>query len=140
MDTLSKTQRSERMGRIRNKDTKPELIVRKILYGMGYRYRLHDLKLPGKPDVTFRKKRKLIFVHGCFWHRHSDSNCKFARLPKSRLEFWEHKLEANRKRDIANLQELLRLGWKVLIVWECQIKNSTALGSMLKGFLNDEFD
>lgn len=128
------------MGRIRNKDTKPELIVRKILYGMGYRYRLHDLKLPGKPDVTFRKKRKLIFVHGCFWHRHSDSNCKFARLPKSRLEFWEHKLEANRKRDIANLQELLRLGWKVLIVWECQIKNSTALGSMLKGFLNDEFD
>ena len=91
-DTLSPKERSERMSRIRGKDTKPELTVRRLVHGMGFRYRLHGKRLPGKPDMVFSARRKVIFVHGCFWHRHPDPGCPLARLPKSKLDFWRTKL------------------------------------------------
>ena len=134
-DTLTKAERSERMGRIRNKDTKPEIRVRKIVYGMGYRYRLHKANLPGKPDLVFAGRKKVIFVHGCFWHRHPEPTCPLARLPKSKLDFWVPKLEANRQRDEANVRELQQAGWEVLTIWECQLKNEKELKSRIREFL-----
>ena len=117
MDTLAPKERSERMSRVRGKDTKPELIVRRLLHGLGYRYRLHARDLPGKPDIVFRGRRKAIYVHGCFWHRHPDPACKLARLPKTRQDFWVPKLEGNRQRDIENQRRLTEMGWEVLVVW-----------------------
>src|SRR6266699_3209467 len=105
MDTLTPVERSERMSRVRAKDTAPEITVRRAVHGLGYRYRLHARDLPGHPDLVFRKRHKVIFIHGCFWHRHE--NCKLSRLPKSRLEFWRPKLESNRQRDSRN-QALLK--------------------------------
>lgn len=119
MDSLSKAERSERMGRVRSKDTKPEMAVRRLVHSLGYRYRLHVADLPGKPDLVFPSRRCVIFVHGCFWHRHA--GCPRCRLPKSRLEFWKPKLEANKRRDSANKRRLTQLGWRYLVVWECQI-------------------
>src|SRR5687768_17294491 len=104
VDTLSKSARSERMSRIGAKDTKPEMAVRRLVHSLGYRYRLHRRSLPGNPDLVFPARRKAIFVHGCFWHRHPDSSCKLARLPKSRGDFWIPKLEANAERDLRNEQ------------------------------------
>ncbi|MBN8734394.1 MAG: DNA mismatch endonuclease Vsr [Acidobacteria bacterium] len=101
MDTLTAAARSERMSRVRHKDTRPELVVRRLLHGLGYQYRLHRSDLPGKPDLVFASRGKVVFVHGCFWHRHS-ARCPLTRLPKSRLEFWRPKLEANRLRDEQN--------------------------------------
>lgn len=121
MDTLSVAQRSERMGRIRSKDTRPEMVVRRLAHRMGYRFRLHRHDLPGSPDLVFGGRKKAIFVHGCFWHGHQDANCKLARLPKSRLEFWQPKLERNRQRDLEVQQELEGMGWGVLTIWECQL-------------------
>jgi DNA mismatch endonuclease (patch repair protein) len=135
MDTLTREQRGERMRRIRSKNTKPEILIRKLVHAMGYRYRLHVSKLPGKPDLTFSKHKKVIFIHGCFWHRHPDKNCKLARLPKSRLEFWGNKLEGNRKRDIAKQEELCKLGWDVLIIWECQLRDLKIVRAKIKAFL-----
>ena len=100
VDTLSPQERSERMGRVKGKDTKPELAVRRLVYGLGFRYRLHSARLPGKPDLALARLRSVIFVHGCFWHRHS--GCALCRMPKSRRDFWEPKLEGNRKRDSRN--------------------------------------
>lgn len=140
MDNLSKQQRSERMRLVKNKNTRPEITVRRILYSMGYRYRLHASHLPGKPDIIISNRKKAIFVHGCFWHRHPDSKCKLARLPKSRLEIWGAKLEANYKRDVVNQQKLRELGWRLLVVWECQLKDENLLKSTLKAFLQDEID
>lgn len=124
------------MARVRSKDTKPELIVRRLVHGMGYRYRLHAKDLPGKPDLVFRPRRKVVFVHGCFWHRHPDPGCPLARLPKSRLEFWLPKLEANRARDERAVDALEKNGWRVLVVWECQIKYTEALNKRIKCFLD----
>ena len=138
MDTLTPKQRGERMSRIRSKDTKPEMLVRRIVHGMGYRYRLRETKLPGKPDLVFHKYKKVIFVHGCFWHRHPDENCKLARLPKSRKKFWITKLEGNHKRDIAKQQELRKIGWDILVIWECELKNSNFIESKIRTFLTDE--
>jgi DNA mismatch endonuclease (patch repair protein) len=135
MDTLTPEQRSERMSRVRNRDTKPELLVRRLVHGMGYRYRLHRRELPGKPDLVFPARRKVIFVHGCFWHRHPDPTCSLARLPKSKLDFWGTKLETNRKRDESNLALLAELGWKILEVWECQTKNREDLQTRVREFL-----
>jgi DNA mismatch endonuclease, patch repair protein len=135
MDTLTSEQRSERMGRVRSKDTKPELEVRRLVYSLGYRYRLHSSKLPGHPDLVFRKRRKVIFVHGCFWHRHDD--CPRCRMPKSRLRFWKPKLNANRKRDLANQEKLAELGWDFMIVWECELGDTDELASRIHGFLGD---
>jgi len=136
MDTLSKAQRSERMSRIKGANTKPEMAVRRLLHGMGYRYRLHQSNLPGKPDIVFRPRQKVIFVHGCFWHRHPDPKCPLARLPKSRLEFWQSKLDGNRKRDLKNQAELTHMGWQCLIIWECQIKEFEDLKVRLREFLD----
>jgi DNA mismatch endonuclease (patch repair protein) len=135
-DTLNKKERSARMALVRGKDTKPELVVRRLVHGMGYRYRLHSASLPGKPDLVFPGRRKVIFVHGCFWHRHPSSSCKLARMPKSRLEFWLPKLEGNRLRDERNQRELKKQGWKVLSIWECQIVNLASLSNRIRSFLS----
>ena len=135
VDTLTKEQRSERMGLVRGKDTGPEIAVRRLAYGLGYRYRLHGKGLPGRPDLVFGKKKKVIFVHGCFWHRHGDSSCKLARLPKSRLDFWVPKLEANKERDIRNQEALRAEGWGVLVIWECELTDQPALARKIGKFL-----
>jgi len=135
MDTLTPEQRSERMSRVRGKDTKPELVVRRLIHGLGYRYRLHRRDLPGIPDLVFPSRRKVIFVHGCFWHRHPDPNCKLARLPKSKHEFWLPKLEGNRLRDLAKQEQLKKLGWDVMIIWECELRDLDRLGERVREFL-----
>ena len=136
MDTLTQEERSRRMSLIRNKNSSAEMFVRKLVHSMGYRYRLHRKNLPGSPDLVFVKRRKIIFVHGCFWHRHDDPTCKLARLPKSRLDFWLPKLEGNRQRDDKVKQRLTDSGWKFLIVWECQVLAKTNLQHLLKTFLD----
>jgi DNA mismatch endonuclease (patch repair protein) len=125
------------MSLIRGRDTTPEWVVRKIVHSMGFRYRLHVKTLPGKPDLVFPRLRRVIFVHGCFWHRHKKPSCKLARLPKSRLEFWRPKLEGNRLRDLASNRALRKLGWAVLEVWECQLQNNETLERRLRYFLGD---
>jgi DNA mismatch endonuclease, patch repair protein len=122
------------MARVRSTDTRPEMLVRKVVYALGYRYRLHAKDLPGHPDIVFRKYAKVIFVHGCFWHRHA--GCALARLPKSRLDFWLPKLEGNRKRDRRNKRELQRVGWKVLTVWECQLNRPVRVANQIRRFLD----
>jgi DNA mismatch endonuclease, patch repair protein len=124
------------MARVRNRDTTPELLVRQVVHGLGYRYRLHGKGLPGKPDLVFASRRKVIFVHGCFWHRHPDPNCKLARLPKSRHDFWLPKLEGNRARDERTIQALTHQGWQVLEMWECQCKRGEHLENTIRGFLD----
>ncbi|MEY9363872.1 DNA mismatch endonuclease Vsr [Bradyrhizobium yuanmingense] len=119
MDRLSKTQRSEHMARIRSKDTSPELAVRRTLFRLGYRFRLHGSDLPGTPDIVFRSQRKAVFIHGCFWHAHE--GCSLAKLPKTRTEYWQAKFLRNAKRDRLSKQKLRKMGWKTLTVWECQV-------------------
>jgi DNA mismatch endonuclease (patch repair protein) len=135
MDTISAERRSENMRRIRGKDTKPELVVRKALFALGHRYRLHTNKLPGKPDIVFPKQRKVIFVHGCFWHNHSHVRCKIARLPKSNSKYWADKLAKNVQRDTVRRAELRRLGWKSLVIWECQTKSVEKQLGRIRRFL-----
>jgi len=133
IDTLSKEERSERMAKIRSRDTKPELQVRKIIHGMGYRYRLHRRDLPGTPDIVFPSRKKVVFIHGCFWHRHT--NCKIGHIPKTKQEFWIHKLEENAKRDQINIKKLKSLGWESLVIWECQIKHTDQIIEKIRQFL-----
>ena len=123
------------MSLIRSKDSAAEIVVRKMIHRMGYRFRLHRKDLPGTPDLVFPKLKKVVFVHGCFWHRHSDPECRLARLPKSRLEFWEPKLTRNRDRDERNTRALIDAGWQAIVVWECQLSNLKSLESALKAFL-----
>lgn len=134
MDNLTAAERSERMSRVRWKDTRPELIVRRLVHSMGYRYRLHKRELPGSPDLVFAGRRKVIFVHGCFWHRHGCPSGR--RLPKSRLDFWQPKLESNKRRDLRTKRELERLGWAVLTLWECETKDTVTLSSRIRAFLD----
>lgn len=139
-DTLSPRERSERMGRVRGKDTKPELLVRRLVHSMGYRYRLHSGKLPGRPDIVFSGRRKVIFVHGCFWHRHgevTDDTCPLTRTPKSRLDFWISKFEGNKERDRRNLASLREEGWSPLVVWECQTRDADVLARRIRSFLGE---
>lgn len=136
MDTLIPQERSARMALIRAKDTKPELLVRRLVHGMGYRYRLHRRDLPGTPDLVFPSRSKVIFIHGCFWHRHA--GCVLARLPKSRGEFWLPKLTANAKRDARNVRALRRLGWSILTIWECQLGDTATLVKRIRRFLDAE--
>ena len=136
-DTLTKVERSERMSRVRGKDTKPELTVRHVVHRMGYRYRLHRRDLPGTPDLVLPSRKKAILIHGCYWHRHPDPACKLARLPKSRLDFWKPKLEGNRRRDQQNLAKLRELGWDVVVVWECEVGDQGHLEKSLRDFLED---
>lgn len=114
--------RSAQMARVRGRDTKPEMRVRRALHAVGLRFRLHAKHLPGRPDLILPSRRVVVFVHGCFWHRHPDPDCKLARLPKSRLDFWLPKLEGNRARDQRVREQLQGLGWTVIEVWECQTK------------------
>jgi DNA mismatch endonuclease (patch repair protein) len=134
MDTLTPRERSERMSRVRNQGSKAEKTVRRLVHGMGYRFRLHVAEVPGKPDLVFPSRRKVIFVHGCFWHRHDCKNGR--RLPKSRLDFWLPKLEANRERDSRVQQTLKSLSWDVLIVWECMTRDQEGLRGLLRKFLD----
>ncbi len=120
MDIFSREERSRIMKRVRSENTKPELIVRKLAHGLGYRFRLHRKDLPGKPDLVFVGRRKVVFVHGCFWHQHT---CKRgARKPATRREYWLAKLDRNVARDKAVVRQLRRLGWGVMVVWDCQTK------------------
>lgn len=135
--TTSKTDqvhpaRSAQMALVRGKNTKPELRVRRALHAAGLRFRLHSAKLPGKPDIILPSRRIAVFVHGCFWHRHPDPDCKRARLPKSRLDFWIPKLEANRDRDIQNEVALRQLGWAVWVIWECELRNHATLAEFVR--------
>ena len=114
-------QRSRNMSAIKSKNTKPEIKVRKVLHSMGYRFRLHSKDLPGSPDIVLPKYKTVIFVHGCFWHRHE--NCKYASTPKTRQEFWNKKFNENINRDKINQENLSSKGWKIIIVWECEIKD-----------------
>lgn len=123
------------MAAIRSGGMKPEMVVRKLAHGMGYRYRLHRKDLPGKPDLVFGPRRKVIFVHGCFWHQHADPGCKIARRPKSNAAYWEPKLQRNVQRDAENLAALKALGWQVLTIWECQTKDTDALSQRIHTFL-----
>jgi DNA mismatch endonuclease (patch repair protein) len=133
MDTLTTAQRSERMARIRSKNTKPELIVRHLVHRLGYRYSLHSSMLPGKPDLVFTPRKKAVFVHGCFWHAHEA--CKVANLPKSRTAFWLEKFSRNRARDTSNVEKLSENGWAVCTVWECELKNEEKVQATLVRFL-----
>jgi DNA mismatch endonuclease (patch repair protein) len=132
-DSLTPSRRSENMRRIRAKNTKPEMIVRRLLHAMGYRYRLHAKELPGKPDVVFRLQKKAIFVHGCFWHQHSV--CPDGRLPGSKQEFWIPKLTRNVLRDKKQIEQLEEAGWRVLVVWECQTIDLKELRQGLSRFM-----
>ena len=121
------------MARIGARDTEPELVVRRLLHRLGYRYRLHRRDLPGTPDICFPGRRKAIFVHGCFWHRHE--GCPRTTTPGTRTAFWQEKFERNVSRDRTNLTELSELGWKALVVWECETTDVEALTPRLVGFL-----
>lgn len=134
MDTLTPAERSARMALVHAKDTKPELLVRRLVHAMGYRYRLHLRDLPGTPDMVFPGRSKVIFIHGCFWHRHA--RCVLARLPKSRGDFWLPKLTANAERDARNVRALRRLGWSVLTIWECQLGDTAKLAKRIRRFLD----
>ncbi|MEA3015247.1 MAG: mismatch endonuclease, patch repair protein [Sphingomonadales bacterium] len=137
MDTLTVLERSARMAKVRGRDSKPEMLVRRLVHAMGFRYRLHDRRLPGTPDLVFPKLRKVLFVHGCFWHRHPDPECKLARMPKSRLDFWAPKLQGNRERDLRRQGELEALGWQSMVVWECQLRHKEQLENELRAFLTE---
>ena len=135
MDKLTPQQRSENMRRIRSKDMEPELEERRLVHRLGYRFRLHDTNLPGKPDLVFRSRRKVIQVHGCFWHQHNSTSCEITRKPKSNIHYWTPKLARNMARDLEHLKSLSRLGWKVLTIWECELGNESALTKRLVRFL-----
>ena len=132
-DPLTKRQRSRQMALVKSKNTGPELAVRRILYRLGYRYRLHPVDIPGRPDIVLRRHRKVIFVHGCFWHRHR--GCSRTRTPKTRIRFWRRKFDQNVARDRFVRSALVRDGWKPLIVWECDSENVTVLERRLLRFL-----
>ncbi|KQP12063.1 very short patch repair endonuclease [Pseudorhodoferax sp. Leaf265] len=132
MDSLTVQQRSERMALVRGKDTTPELQVRRLLWSLGYRYRLHGKDLPGRPDIVFRGRRRVIFVHGCMWHQHG---CGAYKQPKSNVEFWAAKLGKNVERDQRHLQALVDAGWNVLVVWECELRHFQDLERRLVEFL-----
>lgn len=135
MDTVTSQRRSEIMSRVRGQGTRPEMAVRRLVHGLGYRYRLHAKRLPGRPDLVFARHRKVIFVHGCFWHRHP--GCRLSRTPKSRVEFWRAKLDGNRERDLLKQRELRTLGWESLVVWECELNDSESIAERVTRFLED---
>lgn len=138
-DTLTPAQRSARMALVRARDTSPERKVRALVRALGYRYTLHNRRLPGTPDLVFPSVRKVIFIHGCFWHRHPSKRCKLARLPKSRLEFWLPKLGENRARDLRTQRTLNRLGWRYIVVWACQLARAERLEARIRRFLGRQW-
>ena len=132
-DIFDPEKRSEIMSRIRGRDTKPELIVRRIAHGLGFRFRLHRKDLPGRPDIVFPRHQAVIVVHGCFWHRHP--GCKRASSPKTRVRYWQNKFEDNVVRDKRNETALRDLGWKVMVIWECETKDHEAVAARIESFL-----
>lgn len=134
MDVHSPPQRSFNMSRIRDKNTRPEEVVKKLLWSHGYRYRLHRKDLSGKPDIVFPGRKKVLFIHGCFWHRH---DCRYFKWPKTNADFWKQKIEDNVHRDNKNYDILTRSGWKYLIIWECETKakNLDSLWNKMEAFL-----
>ena len=135
MDNLTVEQRIRTMRAVRDRDTSPEMKVRRLVFSLGYRYRLHSRKLPGCPDLIFPSKKRVIFVHGCFWHGHKCASGK--KKPKSNVEYWRRKLERNRLRDIANGTRLRDLGWRSLILWECQLHAIDSIQKRVAAFLED---
>lgn len=133
VDIVGPDVRSRMMSRIRGKNTQPEMVVRRILFGAGYRYRLHRKDLPGVPDIVMSGLRVVIFVHGCFWHMHRD--CALSKLPGTRQEFWKRKLEGNVERDRRNVQRLLDEGWRVVVVWECATRHEDPDGRLAEALL-----
>lgn len=133
-DVFTAQKRSKVMAAIGQKNTKPEIAVRRLLHRMGYRFRIHRRDLPGRPDIVLPGRRKIVLVHGCFWHGH---NCKVGRLPKSRLDYWIPKIEGNRLRDIRNLDDLKARGWDVLVLWECEVRSGQSLEPALAQFLGE---
>ena len=133
-DVLTKEQRSFNMSRIRSKDTRPEIVIRSLVHRMGFRYALHRKDLPGRPDMVLTRHRKIIFVHGCFWHMHK---CRYGRVtPATNTKFWQTKREGNVARDKRNLRKLRKGGWKVLVIWECQTRHLEKLTKKLDSFLS----
>ena len=135
-DVFDRRKRSEIMSRIRGRDTKPEMIVRGVAHGLGFRFRLHRKDLPGSPDLVFPRHRAVIMVHGCFWHRHP--GCAHASTPQTRVRFWEDKFEGNVVRDRRNEKALQELGWRVMVIWECETKDRGAVASRIQSFLRPE--
>ncbi|MVA96664.1 DNA mismatch endonuclease Vsr [Nitratireductor sp. CAU 1489] len=133
MDTRSPEQRKRIMRAVKSKNTGPEITVRRLLHAMGYRFRLHRKDLPGKPDIVFPSRTKVIFVHGCFWHGHG---CSKGRPPKSRLDYWLPKLEQNARRDRTKTEQLAAAGWDVLVVWQCELKELEELATRLQDFVD----
>lgn len=133
VDSIDQATRSLVMSRVKGKNTRPEMVVRKLVFAAGYRYRLHVRSLPGSPDLVFSARKKVIFIHGCFWHRHE--NCSLARLPKSRVEFWTEKLNGNKARDERVYDALTGADWEVLVVWECELKHRDQLDKRIRSFL-----
>lgn len=133
-DHLTPAARSKNMAAVHSKDTEPELLVRSVAHKMGYRFRLHVADLPGAPDLVFPRHRKAVFVHGCFWHRHGQ--CRFASTPKTRTDFWEKKFKSNVERDRSVQRELQKLGWRVMVIWQCQLKQRGNLVKRLARFLS----
>jgi DNA mismatch endonuclease (patch repair protein) len=129
---MTPQERSALMSRIRSKDTKPEIIVRKLIFSMGYRFRLHRRDLPGKPDIVFSGRKKVIFVHGCFWHAHT---CKRGFKPKMNVDFWQKKLEANKRRDEHTISTLSAMGWQTMTLWECELGDVERLADRIVEFL-----
>jgi DNA mismatch endonuclease (patch repair protein) len=133
IDRVSPKKRSWMMGRVKNKNTAPEIKLRKLVFSMGFRYRLHCKDLPGHPDIVFRGRKKVIFMHGCFWHGHPD--CKASKLPETRKDFWNTKINSNQVRDRENIRDLENLGWKVLIIWQCELNDVLNITEKIRSFL-----
>jgi DNA mismatch endonuclease (patch repair protein) len=130
--TSAKERRSENMRRIRSKDTQPEVAVRRLVWSLGWRYRLHRHDLPGRPDLVFSSRRRVIFIHGCFWHSHA--RCRRTHVPRTNQKYWISKLERNRQRDRSNMRKLRTKGWQVLVIWECEAADEPLIQSKLKTF------
>ncbi|MFC1564250.1 very short patch repair endonuclease [candidate division KSB1 bacterium] len=135
MDVHTSSQRSFNMSRIKGKNTKPEIIIRQFLWQNGFRYRLHYKKLPGKPDIVFPRRKKVIFIHGCFWHKH---DCSYFKWPETNVKFWREKISGNTKRDTQNYESLKECGWEYFIIWECEIKHKlNKLNNSIISFLKE---
>jgi DNA mismatch endonuclease (patch repair protein) len=136
VDSISPAARSANMAVIRPAGMAPERMVRSLVHKMGYRFRLHGKDLPGKPDLVFPSRKKVIFVHGCFWRRHGVKPCRIWRAPKSNLAYWRPKLDGNKLRDKANMADLKKMGWGALVIWECQMGDMGAMERKIRKFLN----
>ena len=135
-DIFDRRKRSEIMSRIRGRDTEPEMVVRRIAHGLGFRFRLHRKDLPGSPDLVFPRHRAVIMVHGCFWHRHP--GCKYATCPKTRIRFWEDKFAGNVVRDQRNEEALHERGWRVMVIWECETRDRKAVATRIEELLGKD--